>query len=102
MPADGTKAATKTISARIIAANIKLVLDPSGKKVMEWDAKITKFVKGGDAALSAFTAVLNQSEPFSGYGLALKPTDLAEVEVVKDVLTAVIRWFQGAGYKVTI
>lgn len=91
-----------SIRAETIASLIRHVLDPKGRRQITWDAKIGKYIKGGAAGLAGFAAVLNQSQQFQGYGLDLAPTDLSGVKVVRDLVTAVIGWFQGAGWTVTL
>ena len=89
-----------TIQATAIAALLGEVIDPDGSHQIAWDDPIGRYLSGGAGALAALAAKLNRSQEFQGYGLALGPQDLAEVETLRDVLSAIIRWFQESGWVV--
>jgi hypothetical protein len=67
-----------------------------------WDAPISRYIRGGRAAVRAFHNVLNKSQNFKGYNLSLTPSDLNDVKTVSDIGVVIIDWFKSKGYRVVI
>ena len=88
--------------AGAIASLLRSVIDPTGSHQIAWDAPIDRYLVGGGGVLEAFAADINESQQFRGYGLSLGPEDLADAEIMRDVLAAIIRWFQEHGWQVVL
>lgn len=93
---------SRTIRIGTIASSLRSVVDPSGSHQIEWDAPVERYLSGGSGALAAFAGHLNRSPHFSGYALALGPEDLADAETMRDVLGAIVAWFQDQGWQVVL
>jgi hypothetical protein len=92
----------KTIRAGTIASLLRNVIDPDGEQQIEWEAPAADYIMGGGGEMAAFVNVLNGSQQFSGYGLSLEPHDLADVDLMREIVAAIIKWFQDNGWKVVI
>jgi hypothetical protein len=92
----------KTIRAGTIASLLRNVLDPYGERQIEWEAPASDYIIGAGGEMTAFVNVLNGSQQFSGYGLSLETYDLADVDLLRDIVAAIIKWFQDNGWKVVI
>jgi hypothetical protein len=85
-----------------ITQALRQVLDPTGRRTIDWDAKIGTVVHGGGGAVPAFAAVLNGSPPFARFTLGLGPADMASVNKIEDLVTVIIAWLRANGWKVIL
>lgn len=93
---------TNIIRAGTITSLLRSVLDPSGQRQIDWEAPASEYIVGENGAPSAFANALNRSPQFSGYGLSLGPNDLADADKLRDIVEAIIGWFQRRGWQVVL
>ena len=92
----------KIIQAQTIWSLFGHVIDPTDTHSISPTDPVDKYIHGGAPAVRAFANVLNKSPQFKGFGLALVPGDLANVQDIGDIVAAIIAWLQSHGWKVVI
>ena len=85
-----------------ITQGLRQILDPTGRRDIDWGGKIGTVIRGGGGALAAFAHVLNQAPPFARFTLSLGPAHMASVKKVEDLVTVIIAWLRGNGWKVIL
>lgn len=85
-----------------ITQGLRQVLDDTGRRNIDWGAKIGTVIRGGGGAVADFANVLNTASPFARFSLALGPANMAAVEKVEDLVTVIIDWLRANGWKVIL
>jgi hypothetical protein len=99
MPASKLK---PVVSTRWIMTSLRYVIDPAGRRIILWDAPISRYIRGGRPAVRAFHNILNRSPNFKGYNISLTPGDLNDVKSVSDIGVVIIDWFRSERYRIVI
>jgi hypothetical protein len=94
--------ATRSIKAQTIWSRLRTVLDPSGTKTITPSDPAGKHIRGGAAAVRAFSNVLNNSPQFQKDGLALIAGSFAQISTIGDIGVKIIQWYQSNNWTVTI
>ena len=97
-PSRATSGQPHVISKTAIVSILEQLLDPHGIYPVVLKAPIGNYIKGDRGALRAFFAVANRA--FARFGLNLKPSDLANVETVQDLVDVIADWLRRHGYQV--
>lgn len=91
-----------TIRLDEIAQGVRRILDPFGRRTIDWDEKIGRYIHGGSGAVQAFADVLNRSPQFADYSLNLGPHHMTPVKLVRDLIAVIADWLRANGWKIVI
>lgn len=88
----------KTRHSSTIVRRVKVFLKPGDPSAVRVADNVSDHVHGGN--IRALAGPLNTSENFAKDGMSLAPDDLNDVVTVKQLILAIIKWYEDNGWTI--